>query len=59
MGVERVKEVKLQTLKSKFKAIRMTKGELVEYFAMNQTTIVINIHSLGTKVEEISIIKRF
>ena len=52
LGVERVKEVKVQTLKSKFKAIHMKNYELVEYLAMNGTTIVINIHSLGNRVEE-------
>ena len=35
MGVERVKEAKVQTLKSKFKVIGMKDGEVVEYFAMN------------------------
>ena len=35
MGVERVKEAKVKTLKSKFKVIRLKDGELVEYFAMN------------------------
>ena len=57
-GVERVKEEKMQTLKSEFKAIRMKDGESIDDFAMKLTTIVSSIHSLGV-VEEISVIKKF
>ena len=59
VGVKRVMEAKVQTLKSEFEAICMRNGESVDNFAMKLTTIVNGIHSLGDMVEEVSIIKRF
>ena len=59
MGVEQVKEAKMQTLKSQFEAIRMKDGESIKNFAMKLIMIVTDIHSLGEKVEEISIVKKF
>ena len=38
--VERVKEVKVQTLKREFKAIRMKDSESIDEFAMKLTMIV-------------------
>ncbi|XP_023520969.1 levodione reductase-like isoform X2 [Cucurbita pepo subsp. pepo] len=57
VGVKRVKEAKVQTLKSEFEAICMKDGESADSFTMKFSTIV--IHSLGDKVEEISIVKKF
>ena len=51
VGVECVKEAKVQTLKSEFKAIRRKDGELIDDFAMKLTTIVSGIRSLGDMVK--------
>ena len=59
VGEKRVKEAKVQTLKSEFEAIRMKDGEPIDDFAINLTTIVSGIHSLGDVVEEISVVKKF
>ena len=59
VGVECVKKAKVQTLKSEFEAIRMKDGELIDDFAMNLTTIVSGIRSLGDMMEEISVFKKF
>ena len=59
VGVECVKEAKVQTLRSEFEAIPMKDGESIEDFAMKLTTIVSVIHSLGDVMEEISIVKKF
>ena len=52
VGVERVKEAKVQTLKSEFEAIRMKNGESTYDFSMKLTTIISDICSLGNVVEE-------
>ena len=59
VGVERVKEANVKTLKSEFEAICMKDGELIEDFAMKLTTIVNGIRSLGNMVDEISFVKKF
>ncbi|XP_022930088.1 uncharacterized protein LOC111436574 [Cucurbita moschata] len=59
MGVERVNEAKVQTLKSEFEAIRMKDGESIDDFTMKLTTVVSGIRSLGDVVEEISVVKKF
>ena len=59
VGVGRVKEVKVQSLKNEFEAICMKNGESIDDFAMKLTTIVNDIHSLGDVVEEISVVKKF
>ncbi|XP_047322533.1 uncharacterized protein LOC124926366 [Impatiens glandulifera] len=50
VGVERVKEAKVQTLRTHFEAIRMKDGETVDDFAMKLTSIVTGIRSLGEKI---------
>ncbi|XP_047309535.1 uncharacterized protein LOC124912946 [Impatiens glandulifera] len=57
--VERVKEAKVQTLRTHFEATRMKDGETVDDFSMKLTSIVTGIRSLGEKVEEISVVKKF
>ena len=44
VGVERVKEAKVQTLKSEFKAIRMKDDESIDDFSMKLTTITTSVH---------------
>ena len=58
MGAERVKEAKVQTLKSEFEVLRMKNGESVDDFAMKLTAIVNGIRSLGDKVEEVYVVKK-
>ncbi|XP_047340282.1 uncharacterized protein LOC124943870 [Impatiens glandulifera] len=50
VGVERVKDAKVQTLKTQFEAIHMKNGESVDDFAMKLTSIVTGILSLGEKI---------
>ena len=59
VGVDHVKEAKVQTLKSEFEAIHMKDGESIDDFAMKLTTIVSDIRPLGDIVEEISVVKKF
>ena len=59
MGVEWIKEVKVQTLKSEFEVICMKDGESIDNFAMKLMTIVTDICLLGDKVEEIFVVKKF
>ena len=59
VDTECVKEAKVQTLKSEFEAIRMKDGESIDDFAMKLTIIISDIHSIGEKLEEISIVKKF
>lgn len=59
MGAERVKEVKVQTLKSEFEVLRMKQGESIDDFAVKLTTIVKKICALGDKEEEGYVVKKF
>ena len=47
VSVKRVKEAKVQTLKSEFESIHMKDGESIDDFAMKLTTIVSDIRSLS------------
>ena len=59
VSVECVKEENVHTLKSDFEAIYMKDSDSIDDFSMKLTTIVSGIHSLGDKVEEISLVKKF
>ncbi|KAL4581058.1 hypothetical protein LXL04_017266 [Taraxacum kok-saghyz] len=59
MGADRVKEAKVQTLRNDFEVIRMKDSESVDDFAMRLNTIVTGIRSLGEKIEEITVVKKF
>ena len=59
VGVKRVKEAKVQTLKTEFEAIRMKDGKSIDDFSMKLMTIVSGIRSLDDVVEEISVVKKF
>ena len=59
MGIVRVKEIKMHTLKSYSKAFLMEDNKLVDGFAMKLIMIITGIHSLCDKMGEISIIKKF
>ena len=47
VGVECVKEAKVQTLKSEFEAIHMKDGESIDDFSMKLMTIVSSIRQRG------------
>ena len=49
MGVDRVKEAKVQTLRSDFEVIRMKDGESVDDFFFFFNIIVTGIRSLSEK----------
>ncbi|CAH9074982.1 unnamed protein product [Cuscuta epithymum] len=59
IGDERVKEAKVQTLRSEFEALSMKEGESVDDFAMKLTKIVNGIRTLGDTIEETSVVKKF
>ncbi|KAL6615729.1 hypothetical protein ACP70R_037999 [Stipagrostis hirtigluma subsp. patula] len=58
MGVERVMEAKVQTLKSELDVLRMKEGDSIDDFAMKLTSIVSKIRALGEKVEETYVVKK-
>nr|GEU63163.1 ribonuclease H-like domain, reverse transcriptase, RNA-dependent DNA polymerase [Tanacetum cinerariifolium] len=55
MGADRVKEAKVQTLRSDFEVIRMKGSESMDEFAMRLNTIVTGIRSLVDTIEEITV----
>ena len=59
VGVKRVKEAKVETLKSEFEATRMKDSESIDEFSMKLRTMVSGILSLRDVVEEISVVKKF
>lgn len=59
MGANRLKEAKVQTLRSDFEVIRMKNGETIDDFVMRLNTIVTGIRSLGEKIEESTVVKKF
>ncbi|KAL6592624.1 hypothetical protein ACP70R_049299 [Stipagrostis hirtigluma subsp. patula] len=58
MGVERVMEAKVQTLKSELDVLRMKEGDSIDDFAMKLTSVVSKIRALGEKVEETYVVKK-
>ena len=59
VGVERVKEANVQTLKTEFKPISMKESESIDEFSMKLTTIVSDICSLVDVMKEIFVVKKF
>lgn len=59
MGADRVKEDKVQTLRSDFKVIWMKAVNQWMIFFIRLNTIVTNIWSLGEKIEEVFMVKKF
>uniref|UniRef100_A0A0A9DE89 CCHC-type domain-containing protein n=1 Tax=Arundo donax TaxID=35708 RepID=A0A0A9DE89_ARUDO len=58
MGVKRVMEAKVQTLKSELDVLRMKEGESIDDFAMKLTSIISKIRALGEKVDEAYVVKK-
>jgi hypothetical protein len=52
MAAERVKDTKVQTLRTEFEGLRMKESESIDNFASRLTTIVSQIRALGEKFEE-------
>lgn len=59
LGAKRVKEAKVQTLKSEFEGLRMKETESVDDFVVRLTTIVNKIRTLGEKIKETYVVKKF
>jgi rhamnogalacturonyl hydrolase YesR len=58
MGEDRVKKARVQTLKRELDGMYMGDSEKINNFALKVTTIVNEIRSLGTKVEENTIVEK-
>lgn len=54
-----IKKAKVQTLGSDFEVIRMKDDELVDIFFLRLNTIETDIRSLGEKIEEVVVVKKF
>ena len=59
MGAERVKDAKVQTLKTEFEGLCMKESESVDNFASRLTTIVNQIRALVEEFEEVYAVKKF
>ena len=59
LGVERVKEAKLQTLMSEFERIRMKDSDNIDNFAGKLSELVSKSASLGQTIEEPRLVKKF
>ena len=58
MGVERVKEAKVQTLKGEFESLIMKETDNIDEFCMRLSGIVTNIRVLGETMEESSVVRK-
>lgn len=58
MGVERVQEAKIQTLKGEFESLTMKDSEKIDEFCMKLSSIVTNIRVLGETMEEASVVRK-
>ena len=59
LGDDRIKEVRVQTLKSEFDRLRMKESESVDDFALRMQTITNEIRLLGEKFEEANAARKF
>ncbi|CAM8994711.1 unnamed protein product [Rhodiola kirilowii] len=59
LGADRVKNARVQTLKSEFEVLRMKESDSVDDFAMKLTTIVNKIRSLGDTMDESYVVRKF
>ncbi|KAD5317806.1 hypothetical protein E3N88_17752 [Mikania micrantha] len=58
LGVERVMEARLQTLKAEFEAARMKESEKIDDFAAKLSGIASRSASLGTIIEETTLVRK-
>ncbi|KAI3501587.1 hypothetical protein L1887_29473 [Cichorium endivia] len=59
VGVDRVKEARLQTLTAEFDRLRMTESETIDAFAGKMSEIASKSSALGESIEESKIVKKF
>jgi hypothetical protein len=58
VGVERVREARIQSLRSEFDGLKMSYAESVDVFAAKFTTLVGRIRELGDPMEEKYVVKK-
>lgn len=58
LGADRVRQAKVQTLKSKFEVLSMKEKETIDEFCMTLNGLVTNIRALGETVEESYVVKK-
>lgn len=58
MGVEKVKEAKVQTLKGEFESLSMKDTDNIDEFCMKLSGILTNIRVLGESMEESSVVRK-
>ena len=58
LGDDRIKEARLQTLKSEFDRLKMKDIESIDDFALRMTTIANGIRGLGEKFDETNAVKK-
>ena len=59
VGADRVKNARLQALKSDFSALRMTDGETLDQYAGRITTISVQYSNVGGTLEESAMVRKF
>ena len=59
VGADRVKNARLQALKSDFSALRMTDGETLDQYARRITTISMQYSNVGGTLEESTMVRKF
>nr|CCI55449.1 PH01B001E05.5 [Phyllostachys edulis] len=59
LGADRVREARVQNLKSEFDNLHMRDTEQIDDFTMGLMTIVSKIRGLGDKMEEVYIVRKF
>ena len=57
-GTKKVKDTKLQTLTTKFKELKMTKGKSFDSFYSNLKEVVIGKFNLGEKTEDSKVVRK-
>jgi hypothetical protein len=58
VGEERVKEARLQTLKSEFDALRMKEGNLIDHYAGQLTGMSVWYSNLGGSLDDQALVKK-
>lgn len=59
LGADRVKEARVQNLKSEFDNLCMRDTEQIDDFTMRLTSIISKIRGLGDKMEEAYVVRKF
>ena len=59
VGAERVKEARLQTLKSKFDALKMKEEETLDQYAGKPMGMSVKYSNLGGTLDDAAMVKKF